>query len=219
MALLAYHSWAEPTPGPAPQNSFAMPKTIITDSQLLTELRKAQIRRQVPPLALLAISFLVSFLLPLLLFHYPSMVIAITSVIWFRVVAATFRCKHQIAVPDGDLLLSPITGKVRSIKSAPDYTLVRISKSMIDYVEIRSPHDSAEWEGDTLKLKYKGHNLIFRFETNSIKRIESADMQAGNIIGYIIGSAVCSVSIPRELSIAMKPKELCDAGLSVIVSE
>lgn len=196
-----------------------MPKTIITELKLLNELKKQQIRRQVPSLALLALSFMISILLPLFFYHYPSLILAILSFVWFRVVAANFRCKQKLIIPDGNLLLSPVTGRVRSIKTAPDYTLVRIGKSPIDYIEIRSPHDSAQWDNGTIKLQYMGHNLIFRFDSSHLQQIDSTDMQAGNIIGYIIGSAVCSISIPRELALEIKPKTICDAGLTALVSE
>ena len=195
-----------------------MPKQITTEIEYLTQIKKRQIRQQIPPLALLVLSFLVGFVVPSF-GHYPALIIAIIAVIWYMYVGTCHRFKEKIKVPDGDLLLSPVTGRVRSLKTSSDISLLRIDKSFIDLVEIRCPHASCEWEEDKLRVNYHGQSLIFRFEGEHLIRFVDAVMEAGNTIGYIVGNATCSISIPKPLQTKLKPKEICMAGLSVILED
>jgi hypothetical protein len=196
-----------------------MPKTIITDPKYLSIFKKKQIRQQIPSLALLALSFLIGFIVPMFSFRYPAIILTLAAIVWFKYVETSYRFKQRIDVPDGDLLLSPITGRVRFLKSSSDISLIKIGKSVIDLIDIRSPHASCVWDADTLKVNYRGQNLIFRFDAEHLHRFEDASMDAGNTIGYIVGSAVCSISIPKPLQSGVKLKEICMAGLAPIVAD
>ncbi|MDD2228890.1 MAG: hypothetical protein PHY48_05730 [Candidatus Cloacimonetes bacterium] len=193
-----------------------MPKQVITEINYLTKIKKRQIRQQIPSLALLALSFLIGFIIPSF-GHYPALVFAMIAIAWYLYIGACHRFKERITVPDGDLLLSPVTGRVKSLKTSSDISLLKINKSVIDLVEIRCPHASCVWEEDKLRVNYHGQSLIFRFETEHLIRFEEAVMETGNLIGYIVGSGDCYISIPEPLQTKLKPKEICMAGLSVIL--
>lgn len=194
-----------------------MPKKIISDPKYLAEIKRQQLRQQAPPLALLALSFLTSFAIPLLWFHYPSLILALIAIAWYLYVGFCFRFKERIHIPDGDLLLSPITGKVVYRKTSSDICLIKIHKSRIDLVEIRCPYPGCNWEEDTLRVSFQGYNLIFRFEGAKPQKFLTAEMEAGNLIGYLNGTATVSISIALPLQTALQQKELCDAGLTAIL--
>ncbi|PKN73441.1 MAG: hypothetical protein CVU50_01625 [Candidatus Cloacimonetes bacterium HGW-Cloacimonetes-3] len=196
-----------------------MPKTLITDIKYLRLIKKRQLQQQIPPLALLALSFLVSFAVPLFAFHYPSLVLSFIAIIWYLYVGICYRFRERIVIPDGDLLLSPITGRVRFLKTSSDISLLKISKSPLDLIEIRSPHASSTWEEDTLRVSYQQHNLIFRFDAGHLIRFEDAPMDAGNTIGFIVGSGTVSISLPNLLHTDLKVKDICQAGLSAIIAD
>ncbi len=194
-----------------------MPKKIISDPKYLSEIKRLQLRQQAPPLALLALSFLTSFAIPLFWFHYPSLILALIAIAWYLYVGFCFRFKERISIPDGDVLLSPITGKVGYRKTSSDICLIKIRKTQIDRVDIRCPYTGCTWEEDTLRVCYQEQNLVFRFEGAKLHKFNAADMVAGNMIGYIYGSATVSLSIPLPLQTSLQQNELCDAGLSVIL--
>ncbi len=194
-----------------------MPKKIITDPKYLAEIKRQQIRQQAPPLALLALSFLTSFAVPLFWFHYPSLILAIIAIAWYLYVGFCFRFKEKISIPDGDIVLSPITGRVVVRKTSSDICMIKIHKAQIDLVEIRCPYQGSFWEDDCLRLNYNGHNLVFRFEGARVHKFDTAEMEAGNLIGYIYGSASVAISIPQPLHTVLQQKELCEAGLTAIL--
>ncbi len=168
---------------------------------------------------MLVLSFLVSFAIPLFGFHYPSLVLSLIAITWYLYVGVCHRFKERINVPDGDLLLSPITGRVRFLKTSSGISLLKIAKNPLDLVEIRSPHATSTWEDDTLKVSYQQHNLIFRFEAEQLIRFEDASMEAGSPIGYIVGKGTVSISIPNPLHTVLKVKDICEAGLSAILAD
>lgn len=211
---------AEPIPGHVPPSKdWYMPQYHISDARYLAVIRKNQYRHQIPALALLVLSFLIKFALPAFNLRYPALGLAFLAMIWYMYIGACFRYKQRIPVHEEETLLSPITGRVRVLKSSSDLSFLKIAKHALDIVEIRSPHSSAEWEDNNLKLIYQGQNLIFRLESKEIIHFADASMDAGNLIGLMIGSGSCSISIPKPLEINLKPNEICEAGTTALLAE
>lgn len=193
-----------------------MPKYILSDAKHLAAVKKQQYRHQLPPLALVVFAFLVNFALPNFNLRYPSLSMAIIAMVWFSYVGACFRIKQRIPVLEGDLLLSPLTGRVRHIKRSSDMNQLKVFKYAIDIVEIRSPHASSEWDGDSLKLNYKGHNLSFRFEAKELIRFPESSMEAGSLIGMLIGKGSYTINLPLDLSLPVKAGDISEAGLTIL---
>ena len=196
-----------------------MPKYILSDPQQISLIKKLQFQHQIPSLALVVIAFLLNLLMPNFNMHYPSLGLALIGVIWYMYVGLCFRFKQRIPALDSTALLSPITGRIRYVKTASDISQLKIGKSAVDLVEIRSPHADCMWEGETLKLVYQGCNLTFRFEANKLIRFENANMAAGHVIGVFSGAGSCYLSLPKPLNTGLRPKELCEAGLTSLIAE
>jgi hypothetical protein len=189
---------------------------LLSDPKYLRIIKRNQYRHQIPALALLVIAFLLNFAFSTYL-RYPAMALAFTAMIWYMYVGACFRFKQRIPAYEEENLLSPLSGRVRLLKTSSDISYLKISKHALDTVEIRSPHSSSVWEGDTLTVNYQRHNLIFRFEGKELIRFEDASMDAGSLIGMLIGNGSVSISLPRPLVSDLKPKEICEAGLTCLL--
>jgi hypothetical protein len=196
-----------------------MPQYHISDAKYLAVIRKNQYRHQIPALALLVLSFLIKFALPAFNLRYPALGLAFLAMIWYMYIGACFRYKQRIQVYEVETLLSPITGRVRVLKSSSDLSYLKVTKHALDIVEIRSPHSSAEWDENNLKLNYRGHNLIFRLDGKEIIRFEDASMEAGNLIGMFIGAGSYSLSLPKPLEFDLNVKDICEAGTTALLAE
>lgn len=194
-----------------------MPSNISIDPKLLTRIKRMQYRSQIPPLALLVLSFLISFVFASYNMRYPSLILSLISLIWFMYLRACYRIREKIAAPKTEQLLSPITGKVSSLKRSSDLYQLKIAKSFVDVVEIRCPHGSAFWEGENLRVVYQEVPLVFRFEAVNLHIFKEIDMKPGNPIGMIVGNAMCSISLPQSLVTMLKPGEICEGGVTTIV--
>lgn len=194
-----------------------MPNFIYIDIHLLNRIKKLQYKAQIPALALLVLSFLLSFFFATFNMRYPSLILSIISLTWFMYVSACFRMRQKLPIPEPGQVLSPITGKVKSLKRSSDQYQLRIVKSFLDVVEIRCPHESAEWEGNALRLVFGETPLVFRFDTDNLVRFPEQEMQPGNVIGMISGSAVCSLNLSQSLMTALKPGDICDGGQTQII--
>lgn len=170
-----------------------------------------------PPLALLIIGFLISFLIPYFNLRYVSWAICLAAIIWYLYVGACFRFRNRIPVPSSDDLLSPLSGRIKQVKSALDSYQLVISKHALDTVEIRCPHSSSIWEEDRLKLEFRGNSLSFRFDADSLIKYEDAKMQPGEVIGLLIGKCNCQVILPRSMPCILPSHTLCEAGSTPLI--
>lgn len=194
-----------------------MPEYILSDPKLLSQIKKLQYRQQIPPLALLIIGFLISFVIPVFNLRYVSLAICLAAIIWFLYLGACFRYRNRIPRPSGDDLLSPVTGRIKKVKSALDAYQLVISKHALDTVEIRCPHSSSRWDEERLKLEYRGQSLSFRFDAEKLIRLEEAEMKPGEVIGLMIGSGTCQIILPRSLPCTLPSHTLCEAGTTPLI--
>ncbi len=194
-----------------------MPEIIYSDPKLLMRIKKMQYRSQIPSLALLILSFLISFVFASFNMRYPSLFLSIVSLIWFMYLRVCYRIKEKIPAPNPENLVSPVTGKVSSLKRSSDLYQLKIAKSFLDVVEIRCPHASAVWDGEALRVEYQEVPLVFRFEAANLQIFPESEMKPGNLIGMIVGKAMCSISLPQSLVSKLKPGDICEAGVSSII--
>jgi len=194
-----------------------MSTVLNSDTAILGKIKKAQYRHQIPALALLAVAFFANFFLSSFNMRYPSLTLAVIAMGWYMYVNACFRFRHKIVVPQEGVLLSPITGRVKSLKRSSDLYQLKINKSSLDLVEIRCPHESAMWDGNNLKLNYQETPLILRLEANELITFADVPMQPGNIIGMLVGGGTCSVNLPNTLVTDLKLKDICDAGQTALL--
>lgn len=195
-----------------------MPESILSDPKLLSQIKKMQHRQQLPPLALLAIGFLIGFVIPDFNLREVSLVLCLIAIAWYLYVGACFRYRNKIPLPPSEVLLSPLSGRIQSIKSALDNYQVKISKHALDTVEVRCPHSSCQWDEDRLKLEYRGHSLSFRFEAKQLVKLENSEMQPGAVIALLIGAASCQIILPRDLPCDLPQHAICEAGVTPLIS-
>ncbi len=194
-----------------------MPPLIYSDPNVLTRIKRMQYRNQLPPLALLILSFLIGFVFASYNMRYPSLALSLIALVWYLYVGNSYRIRQKIALPETDEVYSPLTGKVHSLKRSSDLYQLKIAKSFLDVVEIRCPHESALWDGDALRFTYQGTPLVFRFEAKHLNRFEEREMKPGNVIGMISGTAICILNLPQSLVTKLKPGDLCESGVTSII--
>lgn len=194
-----------------------MPQYILSDPEILSQIKKLQYRQQVPPLALLIIGFLISVIVPIFDLRYLSMAICLAAIIWYLYVGACFRFRNRIPMPDHQGLLSPLTGRIKHLKSTTDAYQLVISKHALDTVEIRCPLAGSRWEEDKLKLDFEGNSLAFRFEAEKLIKLDKPEPKPGEVIGLLIGKASCQIILPRSKPCILSSHTLCEAGITELV--
>lgn len=194
-----------------------MSETILSDPKLLTQLKRLQYRQQIVPMALLVLSFLIGFIIPIADLRYISIAMSVIAVAWYTWIGMCHRFKHRIPRPETEELLSPVTGRVKQVKSSMDTYQLKIGKHALDCVEIRCPHPSCRWEDDNLRLDYQGQSMVFRFEGGHIVKISPIALNPGEVIGFLIGSASCHLILPRTMPCLVKPHDICEAGITPLL--
>lgn len=194
-----------------------MPEMILSDPKLLAQLKKQQYRRQLVPMALLVLSFLIGFIVPNADLRYVSITMSVIAVSWYAYEGMCHRFKNRIPRPETEELLSPITGRVKQVKSSMDTYQLKIGKHALDCVEIRCPHPSCSWEDSSLRLEYQGQNMVFRFEGGHIEKVSPLVMNPGEVIGFFIGSGSCNLILPRTMPCLVKPHDVCEAGITPLL--
>ncbi|MDD2332323.1 MAG: hypothetical protein PHI68_06710, partial [Candidatus Cloacimonetes bacterium] len=115
-----------------------------TEHQKLSQIRTKRFMRCLVPMLLLFATVIFTILAPGHSYYlYPSLILIVMSISWFLYVSNTFRCKKGIVIPENNGLLSPIEGRIKTIRKTDVYILLTISKAAFDLVELRAPaHNS-----------------------------------------------------------------------------
>lgn len=195
------------------------PTIIMTPVSFITKIKKMQYRRQLPAIGVVFLGIVLPYWFPGAGFlFYPALVIAIAGVIWYMWIWGNFRFNNKIPVPPADDVLSPIEGKLKFVRRSQDITLINITKSFLDVVEIRSPHTRTILEDEMLKLHLDMGTITFRFNTEHIHWLDEPDFASGNIIGMIHGPATCTITLPAGMETALQTPHLIHAGITMITT-
>ncbi len=169
------------------------PKYILSDPYALKQIKLHQYIWQGISIIVMALGFLVGTLTSLYLLS--SVVVALGVGLFFTSGLA-HRYKHKIPVPQEDMFVSPMQGKLRYSHGNEEITVINISRVFLDLAEIRSPHPGASIVDGQLRVVSKNGNITFRFNKLKVEWLPQPDFARGNVIGTIRGHGSCTISIP-----------------------
>jgi len=187
---------------------------LLSDADALRRIKLAQIRAQLPALAVVA----VAIALKAIWRHSGqwlqgfSLALVLAGIILWIITSLLFRCRQRIAPPAADALLSPIEGRIEHIRGSGDVTLLTVRKKLLDSVELRSPHSACHLEDGELWLDTAAGKISFRFNFSHIQWFVEPDLSAGNIIGIVGGTGSCSVIFPGKPGFSVQPGDPVQAA-------
>ena len=199
---------------------MAAEKTYIRNPLLLVkQIKRKQYLRQIPPILVIILGIGLQFWFPSgKILYYPALALAIGGIIWDLWILGSFRYNDKIVQPPEGVVVSPLEGKIKFIRQNPDLTLINISKSFLDELEIRSPHDKTIFEDDMLKLHLESGTVSFRFNAREVIWFERPDFSTGSLIGMMIGAGSCTVSLPHGIDSELKTGDDISCGQSMITT-
>ncbi|MBP7205881.1 MAG: hypothetical protein KBA54_05120 [Candidatus Cloacimonetes bacterium] len=187
---------------------------LLSDADALRRIKLAQIRAQLPALAVVA----VAIALKAIWRHSGqwlqgfSLALVLAGIILWIITSLLFRCRQRIAPPAADALLSPIAGSISSLRKSGNSTELIISKPPFAPVELRSPHSACRWEDGALCLDTPAGRISFRFAFRHLQSFASASLGAGNLIGMALGQGRCEVTLPGQPELCVQTGDRIDAA-------
>ena len=196
-----------------------MKQYILSDAGILHKIRALQYRHQFLALAFIAVSFIVTvFLEPQGWGKHLTWLLTLSGVMLYLKARFSSRYRNRILQPEPDIFYSPITGKVLDINKQDGFWQIRIRKGRFDPVEIRCPMDGCVWQDFAFRKALKSGNLECRFSAKSIHLVSEAELQAGAVVALITGAALCEISLPETLPLAIQAGDKLAAAETVITS-
>lgn len=171
-------------------------KYIISDPQALKQIKLYQYIWQGISVVVIAAGFVLGTLTRL---HTLASAIVGLGVGVFMISGLTHRYKNKIPVPDANMFVSPLQGRLRYARQNEDVTVINIARIFLDTPEIRSPHPKASIEDGALKLKTDQGDIDFRFNNTKVQWLEEPNLERGSVIGTLKGQGSCTISIPTAL--------------------
>ena len=186
---------------------------------LVKQIKRKQYLRQLPAILVIIAGICLQYWFPRGGFlYYPALIIALGGIAWDLWILGSFRYNEKIApAPEGSIV-SPLEGKLKFIRQNQDLTLVNISKTFLDELDIRSPHSDCVLEDEMLKLHLPAGTITFRFNAREVVWFERPDFSTGNIIGMMIGAGSCTISLPQGIGTELKTGADISSGRSVITT-
>lgn len=187
---------------------------LLSDADSLRRIKLAQIRAQLPALAVVA----VAIALKAIWRHSGqwlqgfSLALALAGIILWIITSLLFRCRQRIAPPAADALLSPIAGSISSLRKSGNSTELIISKQPFAQVELRSPHSACRWEDGALCLDTPAGRISFRFAFRHFQSFASASLGTGSLIGMALGQGRCEVTLPGQPELCVQTGDRIDAA-------
>ncbi len=189
---------------------------LLSDAASLRRFKLLQFRSQMPALLLLLLALALNYIFPSANLYNLALLLAIVAIAWFLYLALCYRYRQRIPIPPEGSLLSPVQGRIRSVQGNGDITLVNIRKMVFDSVEIRSPHQDCTLEDGVLHLPSAAGKISFRFNIPRVIWFDDPDFSTGNIIGMAVGAGNCTITLPGNLDLDLKPGMALDAGNPII---
>ena len=190
----------------------ATDKYLLSEPSQLRMIKRTQWLLQLPFILLLFFAFLLNYIFRSYDLYSVALIIALFAITGFLFVGACFRFRQRIPIPASGCVASPLQGKVKYVRSNEDVTVVNIRRMFLDSVEIRSPHPDCRLEEGLLKLSLPQGTASLRFNATRVRWMDSPDFTRGNIIGMIVGTSSCTVSIPKSIPLSVKAGDLIDTG-------
>jgi hypothetical protein len=183
-------------------------KVITSTTEALKTIKKMQFRRQIIPFIAVLSFLILNIFFTMEIFKY----LTIASFGWFLFAKFFFRTKHKIAMPEAGAFVSPVDGKVISLRKGEDVTLLTIKKSWLDVVELRLCYPDLIHETPGLWSFQTSVGLIdVRIKAEKINWIEVKN-ESGQVAGIIPGNAVIVIHIPSGIEVLVSENQNIQGG-------
>lgn len=194
---------------------------LISDPDELRRIKFAQFRVQVPALIVLALAIILNRIFPHAgnWIYSVSLTLAIGALVAYFFIGLCFRFRQRIPMPLEGALISPIEGRISRIVHDGSNTVLTIRKGILDSVELRSPHSDCSLEDGTLSLETPAGKIQFRFNFQRIQWFVEPNMQAGNLIGMVVGKGSCTVVLPGKPELTLQQQEAVKAADTLLEPE
>ncbi|MCB5234196.1 MAG: hypothetical protein LHW60_02975 [Candidatus Cloacimonetes bacterium] len=170
--------------------------------------------RAIPLLLLFAAVIITNFLGYNLVLRYFGYALTVISISLYFIVGLRYRFDKSIIKPSEHVVYFPLAGKVSSIKEIDGKTRISVQKSVLNNIEIRSPHWLCRWDaGDLIIDEIK---LQISFTEGNIKIFENESFRPGNIIGMAQGKVSYVVQLNSQQDINLKVGQELKASSSII---
>ncbi|MDI3503314.1 MAG: hypothetical protein PWP64_250 [Candidatus Cloacimonadota bacterium] len=191
------------------------PDYLLSEGDVLRQIKKLQYRAQILPLIIIAFSFWMTITFGHIAWlRIVFMILTLAGLIGFFITALQFRYRNRIPMPEPDSVYCPNSGKVQNLQVLGNKTIFEIVKHRFDPVEIRCPADNCILEAGELILPHE--DIRISFSADRIIRIENARMKAGEVIFLMLGKGRCRIEMPKNLPLLLKNGASCDSGSSRI---
>lgn len=189
-------------------------KYLLSDADALRRIKFAQFRAQVPALVVVAVAIALKTIFPNTgnWLYTLSLILAIAAIAVYFFIGLCFRYRQRIPLPEPDALLSPIEGRIGTMRSGGEVTQLTIRKNLLDSVELRSPHPNCRLEDGVLYLDTPAGKISFRFNFSRIQWFVDPDFRAGNLIGMVAGNGSCSVIFPGKAELGVQAGDSVNAA-------
>ena len=168
-------------------------KYILSDPQALKQIKLYQYIWQGISVVIMAAGFILGMLSRL---HTLSSALVGLGVGVFLISGMAHRYKNKIPVPDKNMFVSPIQGRLGYARQNEELTVINISRIFLDTPELRSPHPKTCIKNDTLVVETKAGTIEFRFNKLKVQWLPEPNFERGNVIGTVKGHGSCTISIP-----------------------
>lgn len=190
------------------------PSIITSDPKVLHKIKFMQLRKQLIPLISVILLMIINIFLTIKVILYLS----IACFGWYLLEKMFFRTKNKIRTPEQGTFVSPVDGKVLSIRRSPDFNLLTIKKAMFDVVELRLPYPDMQSVTDgNWSFETPGGLVNLKIVSDKAKYFENDNIH-GSVIGVIPGNAVINIYIPAELKILVRASQNVFGGETELFS-
>jgi hypothetical protein len=190
------------------------PQTLTSDPKALHKIKYIQFRRQMIPLAVVILLMIVNVIFPIRWLLYPTL----AAFAWYLLERVLYRTKNKIAVPEESAFVSPVDGKVQSVRRGEDATLLTIRKTWIDVVELRLPYPGLQMEKTSLwKFDTPQGQVEVRIQNEKISYFDDLTVH-GSVIGMIPSNAIFTIHIPAGIKVLVQDKQNLFGGETELFS-
>lgn len=172
------------------------PKYILSDPQALKQIKLYQYIWQGISVVVIATGFILGTLTRL---HTLASAVVGLGVGVFMISGLTHRYKNKIPIPDANMFVTPMQGRLRYARQNEEVTVINITRIFLDMPEIRSPHPKTVIEDEALKVKTGQGDIDFRFNNLKVQWLPEPNFERGNVIGTVRGQGSCTITIPTAL--------------------
>ncbi len=180
------------------------PEILVTDAKILHKIKFMQIKRQLVPMLIIFLLILVSVFWKQGFNKTIMLALSLAAFAWYLFERALFRTREKIAAPQANAFVSPLSGRVKSIRQSSDATLVTLTKSLIDVVEVRLPYPDLQKENESHWLfQTRKGNINVRIQAGKITYLGDTLIH-GSVIGTIRSGATLTIQVPSTIEVLVK---------------